>query len=210
MTPPPLTRELVESTNAKHRKGTPLPRLCAEIGITVRGMYKAMRRFGIEPAMEGRLSITQHFDHYCASDVPLEVYAFRADVKASSLISYPRGDAPRLPRNSREEKYAWWAAMLDGYCHEKAGIFRVMNNLSTPLIAYWYHQIHNPAESLLWGFQQTLELHTDQFDDLYRFADTQSQLFAIGKGRVCSPVGIRIANAAYPLTRQGTPHEQAH
>jgi hypothetical protein len=155
-------------------------------GVSRTAVYNAIKREQL--TLDLNICAQEHIALQRVSDVPPEVYAFRAAVPISTLRRWAGEQGLPIAMSGYAEKKAWWEKTLDGYSHASAKAFCVSHNLPMALVANWYHLTYQPAATLIWGFAQTHELLTDQFDDIHRWEAQRSTSFALGRGRYCVPL----------------------
>ena len=155
-------------------------------GVSRTALYNAIKREGL--SVDLNVSAQEHLELQRKSGLPPEVYAYRAAIPIGTLRRWAGEQGLPIAMSGYAEKKEWWVQALSTYTHATARTFCAANNLSVALVATWYHMVHQPAATLLWGFEETLELRTDQFDDIYRWEQRGTELFALGRGRYAAPI----------------------
>lgn len=164
--------------------------------ISASTLYTAFSRYEIK-LERNTTSPAEHVALQQASLTPPEVYAHRAGIAFPTLRRYAWELGETLAINTYAERKAFWEAKFDGFDPGNCRAFCTLNDIPVPMVAHWYHKLHNPSQQLLWGFTQLLTVTTDQFCDITRYKDPEATLHALGKGKTVVPIGIRLANEVF-------------
>jgi hypothetical protein len=191
-----ITEDMARQAAWLTERGTPLKEVAINWGISPEGMYAALKRYGIQ-IKRTKTTPAEHVAHQQASNLPPEVYALRAELSPETLRRYAWESGKKLAINTFAERKAWWLEKFDTFSPINARAFCQLNNLPVPMVAHWYHRLHDPKELLLWGFNQLHRVNGEQFTDYVRFAVARADLYAIGQGKSSVPIEARIATEAY-------------
>lgn len=172
-----------EAASAINAREATVASWAREKGVSRTAVYNAIARSNL--IIDINTDAQEHLNLQRGSKLPPEVYAFRAAVPISTLRRWAGEQGLPIAMSGHAEKKAWWGATLDSYSHASAKAFCTTNNLPMALVANWYHLLYQPAATLIWGFAQTHELLTDQFNDIHRWDDQRPTSFALGRGRYC-------------------------
>lgn len=191
-----ITEDMARQAAALTERGTPLKEIAQNWNLSAEGMYAAMKRYGIT-ITRTTISPEQHVTMQRASGLVPEIYAVRAGLSPETLRKHAWTAQKPLALNTFAERKAWWLEKFDAFSPVNARAFCQLNDLPVPMVAHWYHRIHNPRELLLWGFNQLLRVEGEQFKDFVRHAVPKADLYAIGQGKNSVPVEARIAAEAF-------------
>lgn len=200
----PLTRDEIRQAHAA---------LIADPSLTVKELaeswdvkpmriYRALNDNGLSLRDRERLRNTpeQHVKAQRASGLPPDLYAARHNLHTRSLQHHAYQLGMRLNMASYADKKEWWERTLATMNPARVQEFIIEHDLPLRLVAYWFHKINSPSETLLWGNAALREVTSDQFHDVARFNNPNAgDTFYLGRGKTLSQIDLRLAEE---ITRQ--------
>lgn len=188
---PRIDRTLAEEICARMEAGEKATAIAHSLGVKRHDIYNAMRRFAMRlPEKKDHVALQQK------SGLPPELYAYRAGISAESLriMALQRGE--KLTYSKDAERKAYWAQALATFDGVNTRAFCQAQDLPLVRVAYWYHRIHKPSSTLMWGFNQNVEIAAESFD-LAPAAFDPEALFVLGRGREVRTISSAEANRLY-------------
>lgn len=192
-----LDREQVRQAAELMLRGRSIAEIANSWGVNRSALYKAFDRYDIPRPEVPKLDAMDHLALQAESGTPPEIYAYRAGLKLATVRRYAWDYGQPLTCNTYAERKAWWERRLETFDPHHVKAFTQCENVPLLELAQWYHRINRPMQLMLWGFNELLYVEAPQFEDISRFADTASDLFALGRGRDCVPISTRIATEVF-------------
>lgn len=180
------------------RGNVSVPELAESWGLSPSTVYGALARHKMPLR---RPKIEEQVEAQRASDVPPEVYAWRAGISVASLKKYAYDVQKPLNMSSYATKKDWWLAKLDQLDPQRVQAFCIREHLPVHQLAYWFHKIENPSDTLLWGFTELRIVDNVMFNDIGRFHNPHAPTHVIGRGKSIAQIDIRVATEAYGFSR---------
>jgi hypothetical protein len=135
------------------------------------------------------------------SGTPPDVYAARAGLTCKSLRVYAAQHHTQLNMRLHTEARAWWEETLKRLDPTKLQAFCITEDVPVKLVAYWYHRIYTPQDTLLWGYNSLRVLSADLFDDVARFNNDYAPTHVLARGKAIAHVDLRVAAEAFKHSR---------
>lgn len=200
-----ITEELAEELGEMARNGASIAAVAKSWGHKPGTLYKALKRHNIDLTRDA-LTPDQHLDMQIESGTPPELYAQRAGMAFNTLRRWAWDRQRRLAMNTFADRKAYWLPKVEQLEPTRIKAYAAMHMAPVPMLAHWYHRLLAPQALLLWGFNDLLVIGSDQFSDFVRYSDPRAELYAIGQGKNCAPVGAIVAGEAFKHARTYQQH----
>lgn len=191
-----MNHENTAQAYALIQRGTTPKELAEAWDISPSTVYGALARFKYKLREEADLPML-HVTMQIQSGVPPELYAARAGLAMNTLRKYSYDNKIKLAMNLHTEKKAWWQAKLDGFDPKKVQAFCIREDIPVRMLAFWFHRLGCPAQTLLWGFSELRVVDSDMFKDVTRFHNPHAGTHALGRGKSIADIDIRVATEAF-------------